>query len=198
MAPEDGDPITRLFKATSAYFAGMANAVGSNSLLGAGRQDPSAFGEYASYAQAGQRTGDVLSVVQGGAEMVIGAGGTFVATGSGVGVVVTPGTVAVGLHGAVTTSTALSNLMNPTKVEARSDNKRKLDQSASGDHSVFNDRGNSTYKKNDKNPTGFDEVKRVDTEGKAHRNPDGTSVPTPHVKEKGQKGVTPAQKGKDY
>jgi RHS repeat-associated protein len=120
--PEDamgGDnPIVGFFKAAGAYTAGVLNAVGSNSLLGAGRRDPSDFGEYASYAQAGQTTGDVISVVQGGAEMVIGASGTVVATGTVVGVVATPATVGLAVHGATTTGTALSNLLNPSKVEA--------------------------------------------------------------------------------
>jgi hypothetical protein len=62
----------------------------------------------------------------------------------------------------------------------------------------MNNNGNSTYKKNDKNPTGFDEVKRVDTKGAAHSNKDGTKVPTPHVHTKGSKDVKPAIKGKDY
>lgn len=35
-------------------------------------------------------------------------------------------------------------------------------------------------------------MKRVDIEGKAHRNSDGTSVPTPHVKLRGFKDVEPA------
>lgn len=48
------------------------------------------------------------------------------------------------------------------------------------------------YAPNTRNPSGFQEVKRVDVTGKAHRNPDGTVVPTPHVKEAGVKGVRPA------
>jgi hypothetical protein len=114
----DGDPIKGFFLATGAYLSGVANAVGSNSLLGAGRQDPSTFGEYASWAQAGQTSGDVLSVIQGGIEMAIGGGGTAVATASGVGVVATPATVALGVHGATTTGTAMSNLLNPSRVQA--------------------------------------------------------------------------------
>jgi len=40
----------------------------------------------------------------------------------------------------------------------------------------MNNSGNTTYKRNDKNPTGYDEVKRVDTKGKPHTNRDGTKV----------------------
>jgi RHS repeat-associated protein len=81
----------------------------------------------------------------------------------------------------------------------RGSNNRKPDPSATGDHSVINNNGNTTYKKNSKNPTtGFDEVKRTDTKGKAHTNSDGSKVPTPHVHEKGKKDVRPAVKGQDY
>lgn len=53
-------------------------------------------------------------------------------------------------------------------------------------------------KKNDKNPSCFDEVKRTDVKGGTHTNRDKTKVPTPHVHTKGSKDVRPAQKGKDY
>jgi YD repeat-containing protein len=43
-----------------------------------------------------------------------------------------------------------------------------------------------------KNLSGFQEVKRVDVTGRSHRNPDGTVISTPHVKEEGTKGVRPA------
>lgn len=35
-------------------------------------------------------------------------------------------------------------------------------------HSVFNDRRNSACNQNDRNPSGFDEVRRTDVKGKAH------------------------------
>jgi hypothetical protein len=50
----------------------------------------------------------------------------------------------------------------------------------------------ATYELNSKNPSGFQEVKRVDITGRPHRNPDGTVVQTPHVKETGARGVRPA------
>jgi RHS repeat-associated protein len=84
------------------------------------------------------------------------------------------------------------------KTAGRGSNNRKPDSKAKGDHSVFNDRGNSTFKQNTKNPKGFDEVKRVDVKGKPHSNTDGTKVPTPHVHTKGVKDVKPALKGQDY
>ena len=77
-------------------------------------------------------------------------------------------------------------------------NNRKPDPAATGNHSVINQNGNSTFKKNNKNPTGFDEVKRTDVKGTAHANTDGAKVETPHVHVKGQKNVTPAVKGQDY
>ncbi len=94
-----------------------------------------------------------------------------------------------------------TDLNDPKKKAAskgRGSNKRKPDSEAEGDHSVYNDRGNTTYTKNEKNPSGFDEVKRTDTKGKAHTNKDGTKVETPHVHTKGEKDVKPALKGKDY
>lgn len=45
---------------------------------------------------------------------------------------------------------------------------------------------------NAKNPSGFQETKRVDVTSKSHTNPDGKVVPTPHVKEPGTPGVRPA------
>ncbi len=50
----------------------------------------------------------------------------------------------------------------------------------------------ATYEPNPKNPSGFQEVKRVDVTGSSHKAPDGTEVPTPHVHESGTKGVRPA------
>ena len=67
---------------------------------------------------------------------------------------------------------------------------------AQGDHSTFKTdpqtgktTNYATYEKNSKNPSGFQEVKRVDVTGKPHGN-----VPTPHVKETGSKQVRSATK----
>lgn len=68
---------------------------------------------------------------------------------------------------------------------------------AEGDHSVPKRdtdgklTGFAEYVPNPKNPSGWDEKKRVDVKGKAHTNSDGTSVPTPHVHEAGVKDVRP-------
>jgi RHS repeat-associated protein len=80
----------------------------------------------------------------------------------------------------------------------RSANKLTPDPNATGAHSTFkrdaegNITNTATYEPNSHNPSGFQETKRVDVTGKAHTNPDGTVVPTPHVKEAGTKGVHPA------
>ena len=74
----------------------------------------------------------------------------------------------------------------------------KPDSNAQGDHSSIK-RGSdgsitntATYKQNPKNPSGFDEVKRVDVKGGSHKNKSGQDVSTPHVHEKG-KDVRPAR-----
>lgn len=80
----------------------------------------------------------------------------------------------------------------------RNTNKLRPDANAQGAHSVLkrgedgNISNTATYQPNPNNPSGFQEVKRVDVTGKAHTNPDGSIVATPHVKEVGQKGVRPA------
>jgi RHS repeat-associated protein len=143
--PEDanGDgPIKGFLKAAGTYVAGLLNAVGSNSLMGAERRDPNEFGEYASYAKAGQTSGDILSLVQGGGEIIIGGSGTALATSTGVGIVATPVTATIAVHGATTTATALTNLLNPTRVEARSSNignkgERGQTRNASGTDNPF-------------------------------------------------------------
>ena len=84
--------------------------------------------------------------------------------------------------------------------KGRSANSLRPDASAAGAHTVVKKGADgtvsnyATYMPNKNNPTGFQEVKRVDVKGKRHTNPDGTQVPTPHVKESGKKGVRPANK----
>jgi RHS repeat-associated protein len=70
--------------------------------------------------------------------------------------------------------------------QGRGSNNRKPDKSATGDHTVSDRKGSTTYEKNDRNPSGFQEVKRTDTKGGAHND-----VPTPHTHEGGK--VTPAK-----
>ena len=81
----------------------------------------------------------------------------------------------------------------------RGANRLKPDPEATGPHSTFkrgadgNVSNHAEYKPNARNPSGSQQVKRVDVSGKEHTNPDGTVVPTPHVEEAGKKGVRPAQ-----
>lgn len=99
------------------------------------------------------------------------------------------------VHGVFVTKNGAANLVSQNgrvnvqgSGEGRGKNDRKPDTNATGDHTVSNDRGSTTYKRNDKNPkTGFDEVKRVDTKGRADN-----GVSTPHVHEKHLKGARPA------
>jgi hypothetical protein len=72
-------------------------------------------------------------------------------------------------------------------------NNLKPDSNAGGDHSTFKTdkdgkiTNTATYKANPQNPTGFDEIKRVDVKGSSH-----AGVPTPHVHEP-KKPVRPAK-----
>ncbi|MBO9881105.1 RHS repeat-associated core domain-containing protein [Xanthomonas sp. D-109] len=81
----------------------------------------------------------------------------------------------------------------------RAKNKLKPDSNAGGAHSVLKRDVNgkitntATYEVNPKNPSGFQQVKRVDVTGSEHRNSDGTVVPTPHVSEGGGRNVRPAE-----
>jgi len=84
------------------------------------------------------------------------------------------------------------------KVDQSVKNKLQPDNDAGGDHSALKrDKdgkitGTATYERNTKNPTGWDEKKRVDVEGKPHYDKkSGKSIPTPHVKE--GKNVRPAK-----
>lgn len=147
----------------------------------------------------------------GGGGMVLGGAavtvGVAVSAGSG-------GTLAIGglpvagvgatliQAGATTVTTGIILMSNGTQNQdagynrGRGSNHLKPSSEATGDHSSFR-RGSdgkisntATYKVNDKNPTGFDEVKRVDVEGGSHRTRTGVEVPTPHVHE--GKNVRPA------
>ena len=84
-------------------------------------------------------------------------------------------------------------------LESRGKNNLRPDGRATGRHSTAKRGADgkvthyAEYKPNRRNPTGHDEVKRVDLTGRAHTNPDGTSVPTPHVSEAGTSAVRPAR-----
>jgi len=109
---------------TTAFVAGAVNAVSSNMLAGAGRGDPNQFGNYAQAAEYGQTTGDVIAAAVGIVETAVGfVGGAaavaFALPSGGATALATPVATAAVVHGAATTTTALSNLASPSKVEAR-------------------------------------------------------------------------------
>jgi RHS repeat-associated protein len=164
----------------------------------------------------GQNFGDAASIVIG-ASMIYGGGeqikyGTAIAGSSlavefetggtstvpaigGAGMILS-GTLNVGM-GTLLEAQGAKNLKNQKeRVEentSRSKNKLEPSSETSGDHSSFktdkdgNITNTATYKSNPQNPSGFDEVKRVDVKGKAHN-----GVNTPHVHEPKQQ-VRPAR-----
>ena len=144
----------------------------------------------------------------------LSSGGQVAVAGSAVGLVPSGGTSAVPLlggaaavatgetmkvHGAMMVVSGSKNLaegkgkLQENKTGTKSDNKLKPSSEATGDHSSFKTDGSgkitntATYKQNPKNPSGFDEAKRVDVTGKADN-----GVKTPHVHEPKQK-VRPAR-----
>ena len=77
----------------------------------------------------------------------------------------------------------------------RAKNKLKPDSDAVGDHSVFKRDPNTgeitnykTYRRNLKNPNGFDEAKGYDGVGKSHKNKVTGEDLIPHVHDKGVPG----------
>lgn len=60
-------------------------------------------------------------------------------------------------------------------------NNRTPDSEASGNHSVSNSSGSTTFKKNDQNPAGWEEVSRTRTTGGSHG-----GVDPPYIKDKGK------------
>ena len=117
--------------------------------------------------------------------------------GNAIGVAVDAAAAAIpGIPGGVG---AVRAATNAAEGAGRAANKLKPVEGAEGAHSAIK-RGpdgkitnTATYTPNPKNPSGFDETKRVDVTGKPHTNSDGTKVPTPHVHEAGQKDVRPAK-----
>ena len=163
---------------------------------------------------AGQTTGNLLSLGQGVVELVLGSGA---AAGGAAGGVVTAPTgagaaagyavaavgVGVAAHGYSTASNAARNLLgdNNGRVEARGSNNLKPDPSAGGNHTTFRrdpDTGNvtnsATYKKESRNPSGFQEKKRVDRVGGSHASSKtGQDIPTPHTHVTGRKDPRPSK-----
>jgi len=101
--------------------------------------------------------------------------------------------------GAVRAATKAADGAADVASAGRAANKLKPVEGAQGAHSAIKTGADgkvtntATYTPNPKNPSGFDEAKRVDVTGKAHTNSDGTKVSTPHVHEAGQKDVRPAR-----
>lgn len=54
--------------------------------------------------------------------------------------------------------------------QGRGKNNRQPDTSATGNHSVINERGSSTFERNPRNPSGWQETWHIDTQGAAHTN----------------------------
>jgi RHS repeat-associated protein len=133
-APEDvGNPIRTI----ATFLAGFSNAIASNSTgnYPGTRGNPNDFGDYATAASYGQRVGDAVSVVLGGLEMTTSAAGVTIeailAPETGVSALAIAPTAALATVGAVTSTTALNNLLNPTKVnlnEAPKKGNRATDQ----------------------------------------------------------------------
>jgi len=180
-----GDVLSNTVKGVGQGLLGAVNAFTSDNIGGAGLVDGSNLTQA---FQIGQQIGHIGAFITGAVEDGVAGVGEFITGGAA-----TPIAVPLAIHGTATSAIALKNIVLSNKNqqtgsgEGRGKNNRKPDPAATGDHTVSNDRGSTTFKRNDKNPTGFDEVKRVDTKGKAHG-----KVPTPHVHEP-KKPVRPAR-----
>jgi RHS repeat-associated protein len=124
--------------------------------------------------------------------------GSDASTGDIVMATVTIVTLGKGEEAATAAKEVGQGIEDVAKNVGRAKNKLAPVNEAEGAHSTFKTGSDgkisntATYEPNAKNPSGFQETKRVDVTGKAHTNPDGKVVPTPHVKEPGKPGVRPA------
>ncbi len=220
MMPSNVNCCGGLLQAGREFLNGASNAFLSNAttfgtpagdvFVGVERNHPRTTAE-----AFGQTAGDALSVVTGAVEVIVGggaaAGGTVggvVTAPTGVGAVAGAATatagVAVAGHGVNTVKNALEGMLFSSG-SGRGSNNRVPDDEATGDHTVINENGTTTYKVNENNPNtnsqgvGFETVKRVDRQGGAHRNRvTGEKIPTPHVHEKSTLGeIRPAVPGED-
>ncbi len=118
------------------FLLGVANAVGSNTFLGAGRTE-----SYNSDHATGQAVGDAISVVVGAAEVVVGgavAGGGLALDATGVGAVAgVPANVvgaAIAAHGVANAASGIIHLAkdtpNPFGSEGKPDHKAKVNELA--------------------------------------------------------------------
>jgi RHS repeat-associated protein len=124
--------------------------------------------------------------------------GTAAGTGNMVMAVVTVVTLGKGEEAATAAKEVGQGIEDVAKNVGRAKNKLGPVTEADAAHSTFKTGADgkisntATYEPNAKNPSGFQETKRVDVTGKSHTNPDGKVIPTPHVKEPGTPGVRPA------
>jgi hypothetical protein len=152
----------------------------------------------------GENMGDALSASLG--MLAIAAGGLEVGITT-VGVVSAPAAT-IGI-GAISYGTALATKATASLASrafnsegGRGNNNLKPDPKAEGEHSTFRTNtktgkttNTATYEKNPKNPSGYQETKRVDVEGASHKSSKtGKDIPTPHVHEAKIKDPRPAKK----
>lgn len=63
------------------------------------------------------------------------------------------------------------------------------DPEATGDHSVIDGSGSTTYKKEPRNHRGFQQESHIDTKGRSHtNNKTGQDIPVPHKQGRGFDG----------
>ncbi|HNQ42756.1 MAG TPA: RHS repeat-associated core domain-containing protein, partial [Saprospiraceae bacterium] len=146
---------------------------------------------------AGLTQGDIVSLAVGtvegasGVAIVEGSVAATVATGGLAIEVAAPAAVIGGVmtaHGTMMAGSAARNLAKDNgrveiqgSGEGRGKHNRKPDSEAQGDHSVSNSSGSTTYRKNDQNPSGWQEISRTRTKGKPHG-----GVDPPYIKESGK------------
>ncbi len=147
---------------------------------------------------SGQDAGDA-AMIGAGTGMVSGGaaaaeGGSLVLAGSGGTTAPVSGTVAVAgaataLVGGALTVQATANLasqkgrvnMEGGRRSGRSKNNRQPDPEATGDHSVIDRNGATTYRKEPRNHRGFQQEGHIDTKGRPHTNKlSGEDIPVPH------------------
>jgi len=204
------------------FMLGFVQAVGENIAMGAVEGNGNIASDGNHYDR-GRALGNVTSLgmaaheIAGGAGLIAGGGITTAVSGGGATPVSVPaiaaGTTAIA-HGVGMATNAIKNIVSEmsgsggssggssssTTATGRGVNHLKPNSKATGEHSTFRRNKNgeishyTTYKKNSKNPSGFDEVKRFDGKGSApHKNKKGEPIEAPHVHEKGQKDPRPAR-----
>lgn len=149
-----------------------------------------------------------ISESTSGSSMVAGSVAVTAASG-GLSIEITGPTAALGagmaVHGIFVTKNSVGNLVSQNgrvnvqgSGEGRGKNDRKPDPQATGDHSVINGRGTTTFEKNSKNPSGFQQVERIDTKGAPHANKKtGKMIPVPHRQGKNiPGGIEPVDQSK--